>query len=377
MSMPGKVAHRAIKRSVGARGVNTDADVRLIQNLLNQPRNQPPVPYREAVLTVDGDCGGLTVDAIERFQSAVLKWGGRSVDGRVDPKGKTWRALNGNVASCHDILPMQLDWQSVAALKCAASNAGARMEDDMGPPEPPQIDDAGRAKAYTKVNQWRYDKSVLGHRYGEDKDGDGEGDKWTSVRNAGCALSSLTMAATRIGSATPHWPNGLTPRDLTVLQANEICKKAGAFTRQSLLMGQAAAALGMAEQEYGFNRANAKMLPLPENAVDQIYAHLMTDRPVAAHVDYKAKGGKRGDHWVLLTNVQGDGKVRAIDPSGGKFMTFTKSSTNNARFEETQNGILFGESGVGFGPATTANQKNYCVVRYILLTEIAGDAAAQ
>ena len=357
-----KGRNRALKNSVGAKGINNRADVELIQDLLNQERNQPPVPYRATRLKVDGKCGPLTIEAIELFQTAVMKRGGPLVDGRVDPGYDTWKALNGNVKTSAEILPWITDWQTTQAIASAFGNAGARTTD-------------ATAGDYQKFSQLKYSGKVLGNRYGNDADKDGVLDSSTSIATAGCALTTLTMAATRIGSpVAPHWPAGLAPKDLTPIKANEICKSAGVFTRYMLNMAKAAEALGMVPDEYGF-----KWCPnpeLPTNAADQIIAHLMTDRPVAAHVDYKRDDGGKGDHWVLLTNMQADNKVRAIDPSGGRFMTFTKSSTQSDRFKSTKKGVLFGEAGQGFGPKTTKNQPNYCVVRYILLKEVAGTSAA-
>jgi len=79
-----------IKSSVGSGGVNREADVRAVQELLNRfiddaeldgPRLEP-----------DGDCGRLTRGKIRLFQAVFL--GHKSPDGRVDKDGPTLKALN-------------------------------------------------------------------------------------------------------------------------------------------------------------------------------------------------------------------------------------------------------------------------------------------
>ena len=72
-----------IKASVGAGGKNTDTDVEIVQRMLNAVPMLigPPSP----LLKEDGDCGPLTIAAIQRFQKrAELP----VQDGRIDP-GKT------------------------------------------------------------------------------------------------------------------------------------------------------------------------------------------------------------------------------------------------------------------------------------------------
>jgi hypothetical protein len=68
--------------SVGRGGKNSAADVLTVQRLLNRGG---------ATLMEDGDCGSLTVRAIEAFQKATFG----SADGRVDPDGRTMAALTG------------------------------------------------------------------------------------------------------------------------------------------------------------------------------------------------------------------------------------------------------------------------------------------
>ncbi len=76
-----------IMGSVGRGGVNQLQDVRTVQTLLNNHRS---LPLQK--LVVDGLNGPNTMAAIEEFQRRVVKMA--LPDGRVDPNGKTLRALD-------------------------------------------------------------------------------------------------------------------------------------------------------------------------------------------------------------------------------------------------------------------------------------------
>ncbi len=76
-----------IAASVGKGGKNNNADVRIVQALLNNHGNS---------LTVDGNCGAKTIAAIEKFQKEVV--GLSKPDGRIDPGGRTWNALKSGAA---------------------------------------------------------------------------------------------------------------------------------------------------------------------------------------------------------------------------------------------------------------------------------------
>lgn len=76
----------SISGAVGKGGDNKLEDVKLVQELLNKKGQN---------LTVDGDCGGKTIAAIEAFQQAEFGW----KDGRIDPGGKSWGALSGGTST--------------------------------------------------------------------------------------------------------------------------------------------------------------------------------------------------------------------------------------------------------------------------------------
>lgn len=80
-----------INGSVGAGGINRGGDVRTIQELLNRHVSRLGLPR----LRADGTTGPRTLEAIHRFQKMVM--GLVMPDGRVDPQGRTVRALDGGV----------------------------------------------------------------------------------------------------------------------------------------------------------------------------------------------------------------------------------------------------------------------------------------
>jgi hypothetical protein len=80
-----------IDASVGADGVNRPADVRIVQQLLNQHMNALGLP----LLLVDSEIGDNSIEAIRRYQKEVV--GIALPDGRIDPDGRTWRALDSGV----------------------------------------------------------------------------------------------------------------------------------------------------------------------------------------------------------------------------------------------------------------------------------------
>lgn len=76
-----------LQASVGKGGANNASDVTLVQTLLNKVK---------ADLTVDGQYGGNTQSAIDRFQKSIFNgWS----DGRIEPGGKTWASLQAGKGS--------------------------------------------------------------------------------------------------------------------------------------------------------------------------------------------------------------------------------------------------------------------------------------
>jgi|SRR5580658_4964149 hypothetical protein len=80
-----------ISGSVGRGGKNLRSDVLLVQQLIN---SNLPIPLRP--LKVDGNCGALTIGAIEEIQRRNLHM--NPPDGKVDPNGATFRFLTGRSA---------------------------------------------------------------------------------------------------------------------------------------------------------------------------------------------------------------------------------------------------------------------------------------
>lgn len=72
-----------LSASVGEGGANKKDDVSAVQALLT--RNA------RAVVPLDGRCDATTLAAIRLFQGRFMT----APDGRIDPRGRTWRELNG------------------------------------------------------------------------------------------------------------------------------------------------------------------------------------------------------------------------------------------------------------------------------------------
>lgn len=83
----------SITNSVGHGGTNLPADVVTVQRLLNDHISEL-TPLKK--LVEDGKVGPKTIHMIEEYQRRVLHF--ESPDGRVDPNGRTFKALTGTGA---------------------------------------------------------------------------------------------------------------------------------------------------------------------------------------------------------------------------------------------------------------------------------------
>jgi hypothetical protein len=320
---------RFISAPVGAKGLNRKDDVKVIQGLLNAARQNNP-KFKTAGLArlaEDGDAGPKTVAAISAYQARVLGWKGDAVDGTVHPGRTTWKSLNGNVG-------------------------GTRGEQSSKDADPPSA-----IPPFVMFKQGNYKTTLLG-----------SGD--LNIAGYGCALCTLTMAATAIGTPTRHWPKELVPRDLTPPKANDIIKAGGGFSGSLLNMEAAAEALGMTYDEFG--RASG----LRASDVSWIESNLAAGNPVAGHVDYKSSNV--GDHWILIARRRPDGTFDAIDPATGRVVTLTKSPRSSLgdpvagpRTLAIPKGVLF-----GWGQGGSNSQMNYVVVRFGLLAPLGGGYCA-
>ena len=77
-----------IAKSVGDHGVNSEADVRSVQALLNVHA----VALAVSALALDGQPSAALFEAIRRFQVRRVRLA--SGDGRIDPGGRSWRVLS-------------------------------------------------------------------------------------------------------------------------------------------------------------------------------------------------------------------------------------------------------------------------------------------
>jgi hypothetical protein len=322
---------RSIQFPVGKEGLNKAQDVSVIQSLLNGALERES-KFRDAgikKLKVDGKCGPLTCKAIQAFQEKVLGWSGKAVDGTVHPDRMTWRALNGNVGSTQKI----------------------------------KVSSVARSpKIIEGYNAFRQGDA----RWGSQHLGTGQ----HTIHQWGCAMCTLTMAASVIGSPTASWPDNLRPKDLTPSITNGILVSAGAFSGSCLDMPKAANALGMTYDEYG------RTAPLEPGDVAIIQAHIQNGYPVAAHVAYGDTTA--GCHWIVIIRRHGDGSYGCIDPAYGdsvklsnkpaRFATATSvKSTAAKKTESAPQGVLY-----GFGNGGSPQQQQYVVVRFACLSPATG-----
>jgi len=320
---------RSISAPVGAKGLNLKADVRIIQELLNASRanNAKYKAAGIARLAEDGDIGPKTIEAISAYQLKVMGWTGDAVDGTVHPNRTTWKSLNGNVG-------------------------GAR-----GEATSKEVTPSTMVAGYVMFKQGDFKSTQLGSGA-------------LNVSGHGCALCTLTMAATAIATATEHWPKSLNPRDLTPPKSNDIIKAAGGFSGSLLKMGVAAGALGMTYDEFG------RTSDLKGSDVSWIESHLAAGFPVAGQVDYKSSN--IGDHWILIARRGPNATFDAIDPATGRLVKLTKAPMSSIgdpkggpRTDAIAKGVLF-----GWGQGGSNNQMKYVVVRFALLAPLSGGYCA-
>lgn len=106
---------KTISAAVGKGAANKKEDVLLVQNLLIK---------KGYAVTADGDCGAKTIAAIEKFQKE--KVGINAPDGKIDPGGKTWNALNGAATTTENSNTVPTETPSSSSTTISASvGAGA------------------------------------------------------------------------------------------------------------------------------------------------------------------------------------------------------------------------------------------------------------
>lgn len=346
----------SIQKAVGHNSPNLYPDVTLVQQLLNKAL--PTYPRLKAAiqpLKEDGLCGTKTVEAIRHFQSIVMQFS--TQDGVVEPNRNTWKKLNNNNANKKSVavaasfqkpsIERFIQWfsgQVNSNIELLHKEFLAENDKALGISAP--LSSPIESK---KINTF----SQTDKKWGGNTLGNGSG-KSATIRASGCALVSLTMAATYLGSAKSHWPAGLKPNQLDPVKANSILKKAGAFSKNSysLMITNGAKALGMKGTDSGRGGK------LGSGHIQTIEDCLRKGGLVMLHVDYK--GNTQGDHWVLLTEKTASGDYIAIDPAYGKEITFTRTPSSGTTVKSV---ILYGKS-----QTNAKNAGSYKVVRFVTLT---------
>lgn len=357
----------AISASVGHKGINKPLDVETVQKLINKALSDyPRFKNKQQALKVDRDCGDNTKTAIGLFQEIVLNF--KHPDKLISPGKTTWKALNKNTTNTQQLnacaalkKPEMLNfttWFSFDVTDIFISTANKYYDEMSSLLE--SDDKPAPAKPAKQVTAFRQGDK----RWGKEKLGNS---KTGSIHGYGCALTSLTMAATYLGSSTKHWDKNLTPKQLTPLVANNIFKKANVFSANSymLYITGGAKALGMTGKDSGIGK---KISSSARTTIDQ---QLTNGGLVLAHVDYKKSW--KGDHWILITQRTSEGSYKAIDPAYGK--TLTLYTAPDAGITTSKHAILYGR-GSSFSTAIPDKVKDkvkqYKVVRYVTLS--AGDA---
>jgi hypothetical protein len=142
------------------------------------------------------------------------------------------------------------------------------------------------------------------------------GNGGSSIRRAGCYLTAMTMASTRITGNMSLNPS----------VANDLVRRGGGFSGSSLVVDNAARSLGM------------RVLSRGAPSMSRLDQSLDAGRPVVAGVDYKAGSSSarsNADHFITITGRNADGSYSAIDPAGGRAITL----------HPTGDGRLRGQSG--------------------------------
>jgi hypothetical protein len=271
-------------------------------------------------IVVDGKCGPLTLKAIQACQQKLSGWSRGAVDATLYPGEMTWRKLDGNVSSTQDI----------------------------------KVANVARAPKIIKgYSVFRQGDEAWGSEY--------LGNGVRTIHQWGCAVCTLTMAASLIGNPTTDWPEDLRPRDLNPSLTNRILRNANAFYGSRLDMPKAANALGMTYEEYG------KAAAIKQSDVNIIQMQLQNQHPVAAHVAYG--GSTTGCHWILIIQRHVDGSFGCIDPAYGAAVKLTTKAGPSAtgsgkkRTEPMPQGVLY-----GFGNGGSRIQQQYVVVRFACLS---------
>lgn len=352
-----------ISAKVGYLAPNRCDDVVVVQELLNGAVKRFPVlKGLWAPLVADGACGDLTLNAIESFQQKVLNF--KYPDRVVDPDGKTWKKLNANVESPQQITSVSQSWNLQSALKWLDDQVpqavidqysffekslldlfGDDEEEDCTKKVAPAVKTGMPAVTPFRQGDPRWGKTTLG--FGP-----------ATIHGYGCAMTSLTMAATYLGSRTKQWPAGQQPDKLTPLIVNNILKSANAFATGTYLLWivGGAKALGMTGHDSGIGEKLAK------EAVQSIDACLKTGGLVMVHVDYKRDWV--GDHWILIIQKKSCGEYLAIDPAYGKALTLYETPDGNVKAKAHV--LLYGRAS-SWVDRTPASVKSYRVVRYVTL----------
>ena len=140
-----------------------------------------------------------------------------------------------------------------------------------------------------------------------------------TIRSAGCYMTALTMAASKITG----------DQSLNPSVANQRIRAAGGYSGSNLIVDRAANALGMnVVDRQAYTAGNQReLISALDNSLEQ-------GRPVVAGVDYKSGSSSStsdADHFLTITGRNADGTYSAIDPAGGHEITFEQAPDGTLR----------------------------------------------
>lgn len=119
----------------------------------------------------------------------------------------------------------------------------------------------------------------------------------TTIASAGCAMTAMAMAISKVGNVT-----------YTPLQLDTYLDVSGGYEGNAIRWDVAARMVGFYSAKVPWS-------------LDLVRAELAAGRPVVVGVDYKpgSTGGKDGtDHWIVITATKEGGSFSANDPATGQ-----------------------------------------------------------
>lgn len=268
--------HSKLTGSVGKGGRNLDADVKLVQALLNLRTHSS--------LKIDGVIGPQTIAAITGFQRKNV--GYSSPDGLVEVGGKTWQVLVGQPASAHAIehstAPLQTSVHATTPTKPQASSATSALPATNGGEI--LVSRAGKRVPHYSQGDSRWGASTLGNK--------------KTIKQAGCAISSISMILSYYG------------RDVTPAIMDGYLDKNHGYSGDSVNWD---VAFKCGEEKNGVKFSGRKIVSGGFDAVLDV--RIAANKPTLARVDYGKDSDSTYNHFIVIVGRTKDGFHIMNDPA--------------------------------------------------------------